>query len=136
MILDNILQYWTIFDQFWQYWTIFVNIGHYISISNNIITNLAISSRLCCFETFWILSQWVNEYITHTSYRGAFAPKNSGKNHIKAFLAALFISIMRKRDPTYSGGFKNSKTFLKYPQSNNGTLERIKLDNSRQYYKR
>jgi hypothetical protein len=43
---------------------------------------------------------------------------------------------MRKRDPTYSGGFKNSKTFLKHPQSNNGTLERIKLDNSRQYYKR
>ena len=75
-ISDNIGQYLSIFDQFWQYWTIFVNIGHYISISNNIITNLAISSRLCCFETFWILSQWVYEYITHTSYRGAFAPKN------------------------------------------------------------
>ena len=60
-ISDNIGQYLSIFDQFWQYQTIFVNIGHYILISNNIITNLAISSRLCCFETFWILSKWVNE---------------------------------------------------------------------------
>ena len=58
-----------------------------------------------------------------------------GKNYIKAFLGALFISIMRKRDPTYSGGFKNSKTFLKHPQSNNGTRENVKLDKSRQYYK-
>ena len=76
-ISDNIGQYLSILDSFWQYWTIFVIIGHYLLISNNIITYPAILSRSCCFETFWIMSIYTHTYITHTSYRGAFAPKKT-----------------------------------------------------------
>ena len=68
--LDNICQ---ILDIFGQYRTIFVNICQYLLIYNNITAYLAIQSRLCCFETFWILYI----YITRTSSRGALAPKNN-----------------------------------------------------------
>ena len=46
------------------------------TIPYNIITLLSSLTSFCCFETFWIITEWINEWITCTSYRGALAPKN------------------------------------------------------------
>ena len=67
----------------WQYWVILKKITICLilytkqnqTIPYNIITLLSSLTSFCCFETFWIITEWINEWITCTSYRGALAPK-------------------------------------------------------------
>ena len=58
-----------------------VNIYQYLKVFT---AYLRILLKFCFSETFWIINQSINQLITCTNYRGAFAPKheNGERGHV------------------------------------------------------